>query len=36
VPVGTSRIRFAFSARHAAAEVDQLIEAVIRLAKVIL
>jgi 8-amino-7-oxononanoate synthase len=33
VPVGTSRIRFAFSARHAEAEVDNLIDTVIRLAR---
>ena len=33
VPVGTSRIRFALSARHADTEIDMLSEAVIRLAK---
>jgi 8-amino-7-oxononanoate synthase len=33
VPVGTSRIRFALSARHAEAEIDCLTEAVIRLAR---
>ena len=32
VPAGTSRIRFALSARHTDAEIDRLIEAVIRLA----
>ncbi len=32
VPVGSSRIRFAFSARHDGSEVDRLAEAVIRLA----
>ena len=32
VPVGGSRIRFAFSARHTDDEIDRLIEAVVRLA----
>ena len=31
VPPGSSRIRFAFSARHTDAEIDRLIEAMIRL-----
>ena len=35
VPVGTSRIRFALSARHTDAEIDRLIETVVRLARTI-
>ncbi|HVI50829.1 MAG TPA: 8-amino-7-oxononanoate synthase [Candidatus Sulfotelmatobacter sp.] len=35
VPAGTSRIRFALSARHSSADIDRLIETVVRLSRTI-
>ena len=35
LPVGTSRIRFALSARHTDSDIDRLIEVVVRLAATI-